>query len=55
MPCIHFKPCVDFKPDPELYMAPFYKTGERKGVLSTTGMSTNFIIGVEMPTKTNPD
>lgn len=55
MPAIWFKPFVDYKPDPDFYIAPVYKTGVRAGVLTTTGQSSNFIIGVEVPTKSSPD
>lgn len=51
MPLIWFKPQEDYKPDPEEYSCPIYKTSVRAGVLSTTGQSTNFIIAVELPTK----
>lgn len=37
MPVIHFKPMEDYKPDPDEYQAPLYKTSVRAGVLSTTG------------------
>lgn len=37
MPVIAFKPQEDYKPDPDEYQAPLYKTSVRAGVLSTTG------------------
>ncbi|CAH8627144.1 unnamed protein product [Schistosoma bovis] len=51
MPIIHMKPEMDYIPDSNDYIAPLYKTAARAGVLSTTGMSTNFIVAV--PLKTN--
>ena len=54
MPVIWFKPQEDYKPEPEDYQAPLYKTSVRAGVLSTTGQSTNFILHVSLPTKENP-
>jgi dynein heavy chain len=49
LPAIHFKPAVNHKQDPGTYATPVYKTAVRKGVLSTTGMSTNFVVPVELP------
>jgi len=37
MPLIHFKPTKDYVPAAEEYSCPMYKTGLRRGVLSTTG------------------
>ena len=54
MPVILFKPVEDYKPEPEDYQAPLYKTSVRAGVLSTTGQSTNYIVSVSIPTKDAP-
>lgn len=50
LPVIHFKPAVGHKQAPNTYACPVYKTAVRKGVLSTTGMSTNFVVTIELPT-----
>ncbi|XP_014293012.2 dynein axonemal heavy chain 3 [Halyomorpha halys] len=48
IPIIWFKPGVKktFKPQ-SIYQSPLYKTTARRGVLSTTGHSTNFVMYVE--------
>jgi len=38
------------KPTSGSYDCPVYKTLERKGTLSTTGHSTNYVMSIEMPT-----
>jgi len=51
-PPVWFKPCKpeDFA-DGNFYDCPIYKTSVRKGVLMTTGHSTNFVLLLRMPTK----
>jgi dynein heavy chain len=53
-PIIHFVPCENYKPDPEQYTMPLYKTSVRAGTLSTTGHSTNFVLPLEVDTAETP-
>jgi len=49
-PIVHFVPCENYKPDPEQFTVPLYKTSVRAGTLSTTGHSTNFVLPLEVDT-----
>jgi len=52
MPVIWLKPGdkAKFKPAP-CYDCPIYKTTARRGTLSTTGHSTNFVMMIQLPTE----
>ena len=49
MPCMHLQPSREKKTTEGRYNCPLYKTLDRRGVLSTTGLSTNFITSLELP------
>lgn len=47
---MHLLPMVDRKqPEDGIYRCPVYKVLSRRGTLSTTGHSTNFVFWIEVP------
>lgn len=51
-PMMWFKPVLKVdKGHDGIYKCPLYKTSERKGVLATTGHSSNFCLLVHLPSK----
>nr|CAH7749860.1 unnamed protein product [Callosobruchus chinensis] len=55
MPIIWIKPITsaEYNPGPR-YISPVYKTSERRGTLSTTGHSTNYVLPVLLDTDIKP-
>ena len=53
---IHLIPLADRKtPEKGIYNCPVYKVVSRRGTLSTTGHSTNFVMMFEIPTNVEED
>ena len=50
MPVVHFVPCTNPQRPEKCVNCPLYKTLPRRGVLSTTGHSTNFVLFMNVPT-----
>jgi len=54
-PVVWFKPELDWKGKEGVYPCPVYKVLSRKGTLSTTGHSTNFVRDMVVPSREHPD
>ncbi|KAI8996174.1 dynein heavy chain and region D6 of dynein motor-domain-containing protein [Gaertneriomyces semiglobifer] len=58
LPVMWFKPIQRVDEDKEytglVYECPVYKTSARRGILSTTGHSTNFVLSIKLPTRVEP-
>jgi len=55
LPVVLFKPELDWKGRKGVYPCPVYKVLSRKGTLSTTGHSTNFVRDMSLASRENPD
>jgi len=54
-PVVWLQVCVTAEIERRMvHMCPNYKTAERRGVLSTTGHSSNFVFDMKVPTKKPP-
>lgn len=54
-PMVLLRPTRGFEPNAiGAYECPLYRTTERRGQLTTTGHSTNYVISISMPTTLDP-
>jgi len=53
-PVIQLVPQPNYEMPENDFVCPIYRTQIRAGVLSSTGLSTNFVVGVHLPVKENP-
>ena len=49
MPVFHFIPAQNFERNKQDFACPLYMTAERKGVLTTTCTSSNYILDLDFP------
>ena len=54
MPILHFLPTKDYQRDVTKYACPTYQTSVRAGKLSTTGVSTNYVLSIDLPSSMPP-
>lgn len=54
-PVMLFRPAVGAKCEAPHYKCPLYRTTERRGVLATTGHSTNFVMDLQVPSSKPQD
>jgi dynein heavy chain len=55
VPVVHLLPAPHYKPPPEDYLCPVYRTQIRAGILASTRLSTNFVVAVHLKVNEPPE